>query len=79
MTDVIAFSMEEKGVLGDILVSTDTARRQAKEEGHSLLTEVKILAIHGILHLLGYRDKKKKERERMWRKTDELLSLVRRF
>lgn len=78
-TDVIAFEMKEKGVLGDIMISTDTAKRQAKEEGHTLLTEVKILAIHGILHLLGYRDKKKKERERMWRKTDELLSLVRRF
>lgn len=77
-TDVIAFPMKEKGVLGDILISTDAARRQAKEEGHSLLTEVKILAIHGILHLLGYRDKKKKERGRMWKKTEELLGLVRR-
>lgn len=75
-TDVIAFPMEEGGVLGDILISTDTAKRQAREQGHTLLTELKILAIHGLLHLRGYRDKKKKDRERMWRKTDRLLRQV---
>ena len=75
-TDVIAFNMDEKGVLGDILISTDTARRQAKEQGHSLFQEVIILAIHGVLHLIGYRDKKKLESRKMWKKTDELLSLV---
>jgi probable rRNA maturation factor len=85
-TDVIAFGYpltpgpsprrSERGVpFGDIVISTDTAKRQAKEQRHSVLTEVTILAIHGTLHLLGYRDKKKKERERMWRKTEELLSL----
>ncbi len=76
-TDVIAFPMEVRGTLGDILISTDTAKRQAKEMGHSLLTEVQILAIHGILHLLGYKDKKEGDRRRMWRKTEELLSLIR--
>lgn len=75
-TDVIAFEMREKGVLGDVLISTDTARRQAEEQGHSTLTETKILAIHGLLHLLGYRDKKKKDKSKMWRKTNQLLSLV---
>lgn len=63
--------------MGDILISTDTARRQARELGHSLEKELLILAVHGLLHLLGYRDKGKKEREEMWKKTDELLRKVR--
>ncbi len=75
-TDVIAFEMKERGVLGDVLISADTARRQAREQGHATRTEMIILAIHGLLHLLGYRDKKKKDRDRMWRKTNELLALA---
>lgn len=73
VTDVIAFEMKENGVLGDIVISSDTAKRQAREEGHPLLTELTILAIHGLLHLLGFRDRTKKEREKMWRKTNELI------
>ncbi|HEX5035732.1 MAG TPA: rRNA maturation RNase YbeY [bacterium] len=61
---------------GDIAISTDTAKRQAKDEGHSVLTETTILALHGLLHLLGYRDKKKKDKDRMWRKTDALMERV---
>ncbi len=79
VTDVIAFEMKEHGVFGDVVVSTDTAKRQAREEGHSVLTETTILAIHGLLHLLGYRDKKKKDHAAMWKKTDELLAKVRRL
>lgn len=79
VTDVIAFEMGEGGVVGDIVISTDTAKRQGKDEGHGTLTETKILAIHGLLHLLGYRDKKKKDRAAMWKKTDELLAEVRRL
>jgi probable rRNA maturation factor len=75
-TDVIAFEMKEKGVFGDVVISTDTAKRQAKGEGHSVFMETAILAVHGLLHLLGYRDKRKKDGERMWRKTNALLKLV---
>ena len=75
-TDVIAFEMREGGVLGDIMVSIDTAKRQASEQGHSFLRELTILSLHGLLHLLGYRDKQKKDREAMWRETDRLLALV---
>jgi probable rRNA maturation factor len=75
-TDVIAFEMKEHGVFGDVVVSTETARRQARDQGHSVLTETTLLAVHGILHLLGYRDKTRKDRDRMWRKTNALMKRV---
>lgn len=44
----------EIGVLGDIVIATGRAARQAKEAGHALPTELRVLALHGLLHLLGY-------------------------
>jgi probable rRNA maturation factor len=42
------------GLLGDIVIATGVARRQAKAAGHSEQTELRVLAVHGLLHLLGY-------------------------
>jgi probable rRNA maturation factor len=64
-TDVLAFPMDElrpglldedpeEGVLGDLVLCVAVAERQAKEAGHSAAEEVDLLAVHGILHLLGY-------------------------
>lgn len=60
-TDVMSFPMDElkpndpePGILGDIVISPVVARAQAERAGHSFEHEVKILAAHGLLHLLGY-------------------------
>lgn len=53
-TDVLSFPSSEPGTLGDIVIAAGVARRQAREAGHSLQTELRVLALHGLLHLLGY-------------------------
>jgi probable rRNA maturation factor len=57
-TDVLSFPAgDDPGPaphLGDIVISRETAARQARHEGHSLATELRVLALHGLLHLLGY-------------------------
>ena len=53
-TDVLSFPADEPGTLGDIVIAGGVARQQAKEAGHSLQTELRVLALHGLLHLLGY-------------------------
>ena len=45
---------EFRNHLGDIVISVDTARRNARREGHSTLNEIRWLILHGLLHLLGY-------------------------
>jgi probable rRNA maturation factor len=58
-TDVLSFPptnllQDQEEVAGDVAISIETARRQAAEQGHSLATEIKILILHGSLHLAGY-------------------------
>jgi len=53
-TDVLSFPAEEAGVLGDVVIAAGVAARQAVEAGHSLQAEFRVLALHGLLHLLGY-------------------------
>lgn len=53
-TDVLSFPQDDAVVLGDLVVSLDTARRQAEERAYSLRDEVRVLLVHGLLHLLGY-------------------------
>ena len=53
-TDVLSFPADEKGQLGDVVIAVGVARRQARQAGHSLQTELRVLALHGLLHLLGY-------------------------
>jgi probable rRNA maturation factor len=53
-TDVLAFPMGEDGILGDVAISTQTARKNARRFGVGYQNEMKRLVIHGTLHLLGY-------------------------
>jgi probable rRNA maturation factor len=53
-TDVLSFPADEPGDLGDVVIAHGVAARQASDVGHSLGTELRVLALHGLLHLLGY-------------------------
>lgn len=74
-TDVLSFPISEEvggwTVLGDIVISVDTAKRQAEYIGHSLEEEIKRLLVHGFLHLLGYDHELGKEEEREFFKLEE--------
>ncbi len=54
-TDVLSFpaAQEAEGIAGDLAISLDTAARQAEEQGHTLRDELRILLLHGLLHLAG--------------------------
>jgi probable rRNA maturation factor len=64
---------EEPGYLGDVVVSVDTAARQAEEAGRPLREEVAWLAAHGVLHLLGHDDETDADREAMIALQDRAL------
>ena len=73
-TDVLSFPMREGSfaslspqLLGDIVISAETADRQARAAGHTLRDELTALLIHGILHLLGYDHQTPAEARRMTR------------
>src|SRR3990172_2643496 len=72
-TDVLAFPQGEgggppghPGLLGDVVISVETAASQAARAGSSLEREAALLLIHGILHLLGHDHATAAERRRMW-------------
>ena len=78
-TDVLSFAQRDHvsdapappslpgqpAVLGDVIISVDTAARQAEAHGVSLEQELSLLTVHGILHLLGYEDETEEGAERM--------------
>jgi len=79
-TDVLAFPMAEgpftslsPGLLGDVVISVETAERQARSRKVELRGELAVLLIHGILHLAGFDHGTATERRRMWQKQRRLL------
>lgn len=81
-TDVISFALEDYKdikyendyrVLGDIYISIDKVKEQAKEYGHSEKRELAFLAVHGLLHLLGYDHMEKEDEKVMFSKQELIL------
>ncbi|MBQ7132212.1 MAG: rRNA maturation RNase YbeY [Oscillospiraceae bacterium] len=84
VTDVLSFPLGENGVydknndtgalmLGDIVISLDTAVKQAQMYGHSLEREIGFLTVHSMLHLLGYDHEKSTLEERIMREKEEQI------
>ena len=92
-TDVLSFPMVEgengklsitdgdifdgKVILGDIVISLERAKAQAEEYGHSIIRELGFLAVHSMLHLLGYDHEISEEDEKvMFKKQEEILNSI---
>lgn len=82
-TDVLSFPMQEGDdllqddpVLGDLVISVETAARQAAERGHSLEQELLVLLVHGLLHLLGHDHEDEENPAQAERMRDEELRLL---
>lgn len=83
-TDVLSFALNEgeepevidgpeENLLGDIIISIETAVRQAQEYGHSLEREMAFLVLHGMLHLLGYDHETEEDRNEMRQEEEYVL------
>lgn len=80
-TDVLSFpALEKNGNLGELAISVERAQAQAREFGHSLLDEMQILILHGLLHLTGMDHEKDRgemaRAERKWRRELGLRSTL---
>jgi len=77
LTDVITFDYSDEAQLiqGDIFISIDRIRENARTAGTKIADELNRVMIHGLLHLCGYRDKLPEEKSEMTEKEDYYLSL----
>ena len=78
-TDVIAFPLKDKfnkDYLGEVVVSVEEAVKVSSKNGVSWKEELVLYIVHGILHLSGYCDKTRKEREKMERKQQKIVDLL---
>lgn len=86
-TDVLSFALDEgdepvvqdgpaEALLGDIVISLETAVRQAEEFGHSLEREVAYLTVHGMLHLVGYDHGEEEDKAAMRRQEEHILGTL---
>ena len=85
-TDVLSFAQNEgeevqaaeeaEELLGDVVISLETAQRQALEYGHDFDREVAFLTVHGVLHLLGYDHMEEEDRTVMRGKEEEAMELL---
>jgi probable rRNA maturation factor len=81
-TDVLAFPADtidpetNTNYLGDILISYPRAQAQAAEGGHAVEEELRLLVVHGMLHLLGYDHSEPDEKAKMWAVQSHILSAL---
>lgn len=75
---VVQYFNPESGelLLGDIVISIERAKKQAKEYGHSLKREICFLTAHSMLHLMGYDHMTDRDKETMENKQDEILNTL---
>src|SRR6266545_3681998 len=76
-TDVLAFDLDVPGpsrLLGEVIVSADTARRQARQAGVPVALELDLLVVHGLLHLAGWDDHEPREARLMHERAREILA-----
>lgn len=80
-TDVLSFGQKDmkigkQTILGDIIIAKETTARQAKKAGHPINNEYAMLAVHGLLHLLGYDHERPKDEVVMFELQRKLLEPV---
>lgn len=81
-TDVLSFPASETDpetgahYIGDIIISLPYAAKSAEKAGHPLESEVQLLVVHGVLHLLGYDHAEADEKARMWKAQSEILEAL---
>jgi probable rRNA maturation factor len=86
-TDVLAFGAQEQAgtfvaapeagaYLGDVIISYPRAVEQAAEQGHPVGQELRLLVVHGVLHLLGYDHAEAEEQAEMWARQARILEAL---
>ncbi len=79
VTDVLSFSLNEKDpennrmYLGDVIISFPRALEQSERAGHSVMDELELLTVHGVLHLLGFDHVEPGSKARMWNIQSQIL------
>ena len=74
-TDIITFPYNTQPIEGDIFISIERVRENAQKYQVAFEKELHRVMVHGVLHLLGYLDKSKEEKEQMTQKEDDYLNL----
>ncbi len=72
--DVFVSAPEALNYLGDVIIAFPTAERQAAAAGHSVADELSLLAVHGVLHLLGYDHANADDEADMWARQSQILA-----
>jgi probable rRNA maturation factor len=81
-TDVLSFPAghvdpdTNRTYLGDVIISLPAASKQASQAGHAISSEIYLLVVHGILHLLGHDHIQPEEKSKMWLAQDEILEYL---